>query len=75
MFAKTTPSTFLSFWISLSTASVCNMIPVFNPLYTWTEKNLSEAYWFCIYRATAAAPVWRLQQDIDAPSSSWRTNE
>lgn len=74
MFAKTTPSTFLSFWISFSTVSVCNMIPVFNPLYMDREES-QQGILFCIYRATAAAPVWRLQQDIDAPSSSWRTNE
>lgn len=74
MFAKTTPSTFLSLWISLSAVSVCNMIPVFNPLYMDREES-QQGILFCIYGATAPAPVWRLQQDIDAPSSSWRTNK
>lgn len=32
------PSTLLSLWISLSTASVCNMIPVFEPLYNGQRR-------------------------------------
>lgn len=73
-FAKTTPSTFLSLWRSLSAVSVCKMIPVFTPLYMDRDES-ERGILYCIYRATAPAPVWRLQQDIDAPSSSWRTNE
>lgn len=42
-----------------------------------TEKNLSKAY-CTVYTALLHQPLfelWRLQQDIDAPSSSWRTNK
>lgn len=56
MFAKPTPSTFLSLWISLSAVSVCKMIPVFEPLYT-DRRIFSEAY-CSVYTALLHQPLF-----------------